>query len=224
MPKFEMLVLSYNPIAGHIVLARPLAQTNVILAGAINNVVKQLVKSYRFQRVLIDGALDRLVHAGILDGTKIFLVVHSESSESLKIVKKLVFASKLSKPSLEDEDIFKGLEGVWSLTKTGQLVKLADSCLTLKDLNQKELEWLYVSGTVNASLLNLRKTLKMYLVSPLSVAEVLDDFDNIYTMNRITLEKIFVDSSTQRDLSKKLQEHVEGLNSEIEDALSIEEV
>jgi len=222
---FEVLdVFSYNPIAGYIVLARPLIETSVMIAGASPAIIKQLTDKHRFSKILVDGALDRLVHAGILDGAKIFLVVHSVGSESLKIVKKILFGSRLAKPPREIEATFNGLAGVWGINEAGELVKVADSCLTIKRFGDQKFEWLYVSGIATKSILGLRDRLKICLANPLAVVEPPDDFDNIYTVNRILLEKIFINQSAQHGLVKALRCWVEDLPVEIEDALSIEEV
>ncbi len=225
LSKFEVLdVFSYNPIAGHVVLARPFVETNVIIAGANARIIKQLTGKFHFSGILVDGALDRLVHAGVLDGARIFLVVHNVGPESSRIVKKIVFGSKLVKPPREIEAIFNGLEGVWGMTEAGQLTKIADSCLTIKKFNEGKFEWLYVSGIATGSVLRLKDRLKICLANPLAVVEPLDDFDNIYTVNRIVLEKIFINQSAQRGLLRVLRCWVEDLPVEIEDALSIEEV
>ncbi|HBT40227.1 MAG: Uncharacterized protein XD58_0396 [Thermotoga sp. 50_1627] len=225
LPMFEVLdVFSYNPIIGYIVLARPLIETSVMIAGASPAIIKELMERHRFNRILVDGALNRLVHAGILDGAKIFLVVHDAGSESLKIAKRIIFASRLAKPPREIEATFNGLEGVWGVNKAGELVKVADSCLTIKKFSEEKLEWLYISGIATKSVLRLKDRLKICLANPLAIVEPPVDFDNIYTVNRIVLEKIFVNQSAQHGLVKVLRCWVEDLPVEIEDVLSIEEV
>jgi hypothetical protein len=110
------------------------------------------------------------------------------------------------------------------MTEAGQLTKIADSCLTIRKFNEEKFEWLYVSGIATGSVLRLKDRLKICVANPMAVVEPLDDFDNIYTVNRIVLEKIFINRSIQRGLLRVLRCWVEDLPVEIEDALSIEEV
>lgn len=223
LSRFEVLeVFSYNPIAGCETLARPLIETDVIVAGTSGSTIRQLSQNFHFARIIVDGALDRLVHAGVVDGAKIFLVVHGEGADSLRILRKVLFASKLAKPPNEVEIIVKDLEGVWAITKSGQLVKISDSCLTLRQTNYDEFEWLYVSGIVTTSVLRLKDKLNLCLNNPLAVAEVPDSFDNIYTVNKVALEKVFINSSSQRGLSTTLRRLLKGSSIEIEDVLTLD--
>lgn len=223
LSKFEILeIFSYNPIAGYETLAHPMVETDVILAGTSGSTIRQLLENFHFARIIVDGALDRLVHAGVVDGAKIFLVVHSESAYSLRILRKVLFASKLAEPPNEIENIVKDLKGVWGITKFGQLVKISDSCLTLGETNYDEFEWLYVSGIVTASVLSLRNRLSLCLNNPLAVAEVPDSFDNIYTVNKVALEKVFINSSSQRGLSTILRQLLKDSSIEIEDVLTLD--
>lgn len=223
LSRFEVLeVFSYNPIAGYETLARPLIETDVIVAGTSGSTIRQLSQNFHFARIIVDGALDRLVHAGVVDGAKIFLVVHGEGADSLRILRKVLFASKLAKPPSEVEIIVKDLEGVWAITKSGQLVKISDSCLTLRQTNYDEFEWLYVSGIVTTSVLRLKDKLNLCLNNPLAVAEVPDSFDNIYTVNKVALEKVFINSSSQRGLSTTLRRLLKDSSIEIEDVLTLD--
>lgn len=222
LSRFEVIdIYSHNPVAGYIVLARPLIETSVILAGTTSTVIQQVKIKHRLKKVIVDGALNRLTHAGVIDGAKIFLVVHDDGLESLKIVKKILFVSSLPKAPQHILDTFREKQGVWAITKDGKIEKISDSCLTLRNPDDNNLEWLYISGFATQTTLKMKDRLKICLVNPFAVAEVPDDFDNIYTANSVKLERIFINSSKCHGLSESIKWWLGNSVVKIEDVLSI---
>lgn len=222
LSKFEVIdVYSHNAIVGHIILARPLIETTVVLTGATTAMIQRIVVEQKFSKIIIDGAFNRLIHAGVIDGAKIFLVVHGDELESMRIIKKVLFASNLPRAPQHILEVFHEKRGVWAFTKDGSVTKISDSCLTLKHFSESDFEWLYISGFVTQSILEMKDKIKICLANPIAIAEVPSNFDNIYTANSIKLERMFINSSEHRELLKFLKTWLGDSIAEVDDVFSV---
>lgn len=212
--RFEIIQhVEHNPIVGDIFLARVLLKSDVIVAGATFKAINALMHVEGFDVVIIDGALDRLIHAGFADDSQLAVVV-GEGSPAVgehEVVSWLTKVLSLLHIPLAPQDVKAKLQDSHSLKfldSSGNVVEVKAKSLLGEDVDLGRLGsgWLYVPGILFSSVAKRFCNIKFCLSNPFALMGAGPISANIYTVRKIHIHGVYTSFFARPDLEKKVHE------------------
>ncbi|MEJ5229281.1 MAG: hypothetical protein WHT65_04685 [Pseudothermotoga sp.] len=202
-----------NPLAGTILLAISLLPSRVIVAGATPRAIETVSRRDDFETLIVDGALDRIVHAGFTDKAHLIVVIGSHPQmgerELTRSIERIFQATKLPLAPQNVRETFRNCETVCGLKSDGTVVKMSDSLLNYSAHEKEEFEWIFVPGVLTEEIAKTFSSVKFCLANPFSFFGNLSKFDNIYTVKESTLEKIYINLFDRPWLEEKVVKLIE---------------
>lgn len=211
-----------NPLAGAILLAQCVLPTHVMIAGATPRAIELATKREYFETLIVDGALDRLVHAGFIDNASIIFVIgvqQQAEAELQRSIERVLGAFQIPLAPQSVTKAFKNCTDVCGLTSTGILEKLSPSLLNNPIPNQEKYEWIFVPGVLLEETVRKFRQTKFCLSNPFSFFANPQKFDNIYTMKKLQLSRIYVNLFEKPWYEEKVFKMVKSYGYEIFDIL-----
>ncbi|MGJ8453792.1 hypothetical protein ACSFC1_00600 [Pseudothermotoga sp. U03pept] len=208
-----MEIIDENPLAGTILLARSLLPSRVIVAGATPKAIEIVSRRDDFETLIVDGALDRVVHAGFTEKARLIFVIGSDPQmgerELTRSIERVFQAVRLSLAPEDVRETFKDCEMVCGLKSDGSVVKMGDSLLNYSAHEKEEYEWIFVPGVLVEETARKFSSVKFCLANPFSFFGTLSKFDNIYTVKELILEKIYINLFDRPWLEEKVVRLIE---------------
>jgi len=228
--RFEIIQhVEHNPIVGDIFLARVLLKSDVIVAGATFKAINALMNVKGFDVVVVDGALDRLIHAGFADDSQLAVVV-GEGSPAVgehEVVSWLIKVLSLLHIPLAPQDVKAKLQNSHSLKfldSSGNVVEIKAKSLLGEDVDLRKLGsgWLYVPGILFSSVAKRFCNIKFCLSNPFALVGTGPISANIYTVRKIHIHGVYTSFFARPDLEKKVHEIARMYGLSCENVLSVE--
>ncbi|HOJ88116.1 MAG TPA: hypothetical protein PLP64_02545 [Pseudothermotoga sp.] len=212
-----------NPLAGTVFLAQSLLPTAVMIAGATPKSIEITSAKDCFETLVVDGALDRLVHAGFIENAHIIFVIGSQQTQAQlqRSIERVLGAFKIPLAPEHVRKKFKDCDGVCGLKTNGLLEKLSPSLLNNVISNQERYEWIFVSGVLLEETVRRYRHVKFCLSNPFSFFGNPLKFDNIYTVKRLNLDRICMNLFDRPWLEKETTRIVKSFGYDPLDILSI---
>ena len=228
--RFEIIQhVEHNPIVGDIFLARVLLKSDVIVVGATFKAINALMNVKGFDVVVVDGALDRLIHAGFADDSQLAVVV-GEGSPAVgehEVVSWLTKVLSLLHIPLAPQDVKAKLQNSHSLKfldSSGNVVEVKAKSLLGEDVDLRKLGsgWLYVPGILFSSVAKRFCNIKFCLSNPFALVGTGPISANIYTVRKIHIHGVYTSFFARPDLEKKVHEIARMYGLSCENVLSVE--
>ncbi|GAB4313919.1 hypothetical protein [Pseudothermotoga elfii] len=222
---FELLeLLEDNPLAGAVFLARALVESKVVIAGANTSVISSIQKRKEFDNIIVDGALDRIVHAGFADNAEIAIVIgasnHSNTVELQRFIERILSSLMIPLAPFQIKKLFENKHTVCGLTSDGKVKDLGSSLLNdLKTI--EKYEWIFVPGVITEEIVERLRDIRICLLNPFSFFGIASKFDNIYTMRKLFVRGIYLNFFNRPDLEIRICKTLESFGYKAVDILYV---
>ncbi len=224
--RFELLEnLDENPVAGIVWLAKVVLQGKVVVAGATPKSLQAVSRLGDYDLVIVDGALDRLVHAGFADNAKVILVVgtsdFSTEEAILRSTERVVksFAIPLAPTNVREK--FSDRTDVCVLSEDGSVKELGESLLGEIDLTKTAASWVFVPGILTEEIVGRNKHVNFCLSNPFAFLGDPLKFGNIYTVKKLTLTDVYVNFFERQEFLPRLVKFFESFGYTVKDLLAL---
>lgn len=210
-----------NPLAGTVFLAQSILPTSVMIAGATPKAIEIASKKDCFETLIVDGALDRLVHAGFIEDAHIIFVIGTQQGETelQRSIERVLGAIQIPLAPLFVKEIFKDCTGVCGLKSDGTVQKFSSSLLDITISKHEKYEWLFVSGALLEEAVKKLGRTKLCISNPFSFFGNPSKFDNIYTMKKLQLDRVYVNLFDKLWLKDKVLNIVKSFGYDVCDIL-----
>lgn len=213
-----------NPLGGTVFLAKCILPTHVMIAGATPKAIEIASKKDYFETLIVDGALDRLVHAGFMDNARIIFVIGVQQqgeTELRRSVERVLGAFQIPLVPQSVKEAFRNCTSVCGLKTDGTAEKVSSSLLSSTTPSQDKYEWIFVPGVLLEESVRKFKQTKFCLSNPFSFFGNPLKFDNIYTMKRLQLDRIYVNLFEKPWFEEKVLKIVRSFGYDVHDILCV---
>lgn len=215
-------VIDENPLGGTVFLAKCILPTHVMIAGATPKAIEMASKKDYFETLIVDGALDRLVHAGFMDNARIIFVIGLQQqgeAEFQRSVERVLGAFQIPLVPQSVKEAFRNCTSVCGLKTDGTVEKVSSSLLGSPTPSQDKYEWIFVPGVLLEEIVKKFRQAKFCLSNPFSFFGNPLKFDNIYTMKRLQLDRIYMNLFEKPWFEKKVLKIVKSFGYDVHDIL-----
>lgn len=210
-----------NPLAGTVFLAQSILSTHVMIAGATPRAIEITSRKNCFDTLIVDGALDRLVHAGFIEDAHIIFVIGAQQGEIefQRSVERVLGAIQIPLAPQFVREIFKDCNSVCGL-KNNAVEKISLSLLDSKISDHYD--WVFVPGVLTEEVVRKSCQIKFCLANPFSFFGNPLKFDNIYTVKNLQLDRVYVNLFDKPWLKQKFLKIVKSFGYDVYDVLSVD--
>lgn len=222
--RFEIIQhVEHNSIVGDIFLAKVLLKSNVIVSGATLKAINALMNVKGFDVVVVDGALDRLIHAGFADDSQLAIVVGEGSPavgehEVVSWFKRVLSLLHIPLAPQSARAKLQNSRSLRFLDSSGNVVEIKAKSLLGEDVDLGKLGsgWLYVPGILFSTVAKRFCNIKFCLSNPFALVGSGPISANIYTVRKIHIYGVYTNFFARPDLEKKVHEiaRMHGLSCE----------
>ncbi len=224
--RFEFLeAFDDNPIAGTLWFARALVDNKVILAGGSSKSLQYVYEKSYVDFLIVDGALDRLVHAGFMDRAKVILVIgatdFSPSETIAGTVERILNIFQIPLAPKWVIESFLHRKTLCLLQDDGSVKEFNESLLLKVEL-VKLRGWLFVPGILTEEVAKRHKNINFCLANPFAFLGNPSRFGNIYTVKQPLLLDVYVNFFARPSHMYKIVKLLEVYGYKARDLLALE--